>query len=140
LYGHLYALERESTLKMYHQIFSALMSKPMIKVYTNDKEYKDIFITSRRISLTDKPEESDIILITDESTLYSVLKSNRVENNINKKPIFVTNYRFLKKSTDILGAFYWRKGRSQLLFIKKRLDEYNITVPQEYKDFLVDEL
>ena len=140
MYGHLYALERESTLKMYHQIFSALMSKPMIKVYTNDKEYKDIFITSRRISLTDKPEESDIILITDESTLYSVLKSNRVENNINKKPIFVTNYRFLKKSTDILGAFYWRKGRSQLLFIKKRLDEYNITVPQEYKDFLVDEL
>jgi len=140
LYGNLYGLERESTLKMYHQIFSALISKSVIKVYTNDKEYKDVFVTSQRISLTDKPEESDIILVTDESTLYSVLQSNRVKNNINKKPIFVTNYRFLKRSTNILGAFYWRKGRSQLLFIKNRLDDYNITVPKEYEDFLVDEL
>jgi hypothetical protein len=114
----------------------------VIKVYTNDKEYKDVFVTSQRISLTDKPEESDIILITDASTLHSVLRRNRVENTINQKPIFVTNYRFLKISTNILGAFYWKKGRSQLLFIKNRLslNEYNITLPQEYKDFTVDEL
>ena len=141
LYGHLYALERESTLKMYHQIFSALVSKPIINVYTNDKEYKDVFVYSKRISLSEKPEESDIVLITDEFTLHSVLRKNRIEQSTNKKPIlFVTNYRFLKRSTDIIGAFYWRKGRSQLLFIKNRLDKYGIVLPPEYKDFSVDEL
>jgi len=141
LYGHLYALERESTLKMYHQIFSALVSKPMINVYTNDKEYKKVFAYSKRMILSNVPEKSDIILITDESTLHSVLRKNRIEQSTNEKPIlFVTNYRFLKRSTDIVGAFYWRKGRSQLLFIKNRLDEYNITLPKEYEDFLVDAL
>ncbi|TET87759.1 MAG: hypothetical protein E3J96_04780 [Sulfurovum sp.] len=91
--------------------------------------------------MSEKPEESDIVLITDGSTLHSVLRRNRVENNTNKKPIlFVTDYRFLERSTDIVGAFYWRKGRSQLLFIKNRLDKYGIVLPSEYKDFLVDEL
>jgi len=118
-----------------------LVSKPMINVYTNDKEYKDVFVYSKRMILSDEPEESDIILITDESTLHSVLRKNRIEQSTNEKPIlFVTNYRFLKRSTDIVGAFYWRKGRSQLLFIKNRLDEYNITLPKEYEDFLVDAL
>jgi len=113
----------------------------MINVYTNDKEYREVFAYSKRIILSEKPEESDIVLITDGSTLHSVLRRNRVENNTNKKPIlFVTDYRFLERSTDIVGAFYWRKGRSQLLFIKNRLDKYGIVLPSEYKDFLVDEL
>ncbi len=141
LYGHLYALERESTLKMYHQIFSALVSKPIINVYTDDKEYREVFVYSEKIVLSKKPEESDIVLITNESTLDSALRGNRVSNRTNKKPIlFVTNYRFLEKSADIIGAFYWRKGRSQLLFIKNRLDKYGIVLPSEYKDFSVDTL
>ena len=141
LYGHLYALERESTLNMYHQIFSALVSKPIINVYTDDTEYKEVFVYSEKIVLSEKPEKSDIVLITNEATLDFVLRRNRVSSSTNKKPIlFVTNYRFLKKSADIIGAFYWRKGRSQLLFIKNRLDKYGIILPPEYKDFSVDTL
>ena len=141
LYGHLYALEKESTLKMYHQIFSALVSKPMIHVYTDDKEYRKVFSTSKRMVLSADPEKSDIILITNQSTLLKIMRERRSTVERDEKPIlFVTDYRILKKSSDIVGAFYWRKGRSQLLFIKNRLDDYNITLPKEYEDFMVDEL
>ena len=141
LYGHLYALERESTLKMYHQIFSALISKPMINVYTNDKEYKEVFATSKRMILSNVPEKSDIILITNRSALFKIMREKQWAVDKNEKPIlFVTDYRLLKNSFDIVGAFYWRKGRSQLLFIKNRLNAYNITLPEEYEDFLVDTL
>ncbi|MEN8728082.1 MAG: hypothetical protein ABF276_09015, partial [Sulfurovum sp.] len=131
----------ESALKMYHGIFTALSSKTSFNVYTNDKEYRDVFRHSKRIFLSDKPEESDIVLITEERTLNNVLSTMNKNLDIFKKPIiFVTNYQFLKISDEIAGAFYWRKGRSQLLFIKKRLEQYDITLPEEYQKFMIDEL
>ena len=112
----------------------------MISVYTNDREYKTVFATSRRIFLSEKPEESDIILITNRSTLRHMLKRNRAKQNAKKPILFVTDYRFLKESEDIVGAFYWRKGRSQLLFVKKRLEQQDIRLPRAYQNFIVDEL
>ena len=113
----------------------------MINVYTNDKEYKKVFVTSKRIVLFDDPAKSDIILITNRSALTRIMKEKQRAVEKDKRPIlFVTDYRLLKNSFDIVGAFYWRKGRSQLLFIKDRLNEYNITLPKEYEDFMVDEL
>ncbi len=139
MYGHLYALERKSTLKIYHGIFSALSAKTFINVFTNDKEYRDVFKHSNRIKLSDKLEEADIVLITEERALNNILYS--INSNGSIKPVvFVTNYHFLKISDDIVGAFYWRKGRSQLLFIKKRLNQHNITLPKEYQNFMIDEL
>lgn len=141
LYGHLYALEKESTLKIYHDIFSALSSRGLISVYTNDREYREVFRHSKKIILSKNLEEADIVLITNEVMLKLVLKRNKLNNHLNKKPIyFVTDYKFLGKSVESVGAFYWRKGRSQLLFVKKRLDEQNITLPRDYQKFIIDEL
>jgi len=113
----------------------------MIHVYTDDKEYRKVFATSKRMILSGKPEKSDIILITDRSTLFQIMRERQWAVDKDERPIlFVTDYRLLKFSFDIVGAFYWKKGRSQLLFIKNRLDAYNITLPKEYEDFMVDEL
>ena len=64
----------------------------------------------------------------------------KIQDMLKKPIIFVTNYHFLKISDEIVGAFYWRKGRSQLLFIKKRLQQHDITLPKEYQSFMIDEL
>ena len=134
-------MDRESTLKMYHSIFAALSPKAPIAVYTNDKEYRDVFSHSKRIFLSDKFEEADVVLMTDESALTNILYTMNENTGFGKKPIvFVTSYHFLKMSDDIVGAFYWRKGRSQLLFIKKRLKQHDITLPKEYQSFMIDEL
>lgn len=113
----------------------------MITVYTEDKEYKAVFATSKRMFLSDEPEKSDIILITDRSTLFKIIRERQWAALKDEKPIlFVTDYRLLEYSFGIVGAFYWKKGRSQLLFVKNRLDAYNIVLPKEYKNFIVDEL
>lgn len=141
LYGQLHALESESTLKIYHGIFTALSSKTPINVYTNDKEYRDVFIHSKKIVLSNTLKESDIALVTDERTLKDILYVKNTNRNFDKKLIiFVTNYHFLKISEEVVGAFYWRKGRSQLLFIKNRLKQHNITLSKEYQSFMIDEL
>ena len=118
-----------------------MTSKLLVSVYINDKEYRNVFKYSKQIILSKRLEDADIVLITEERTLKSVLKKMKVNKGKKKMPIlFVTKYKFLKSSEDILGASYWSKGRSQLLFIKNRLDKRFIVLPRAYRKFTIDEL
>jgi hypothetical protein len=133
---HLYALDKVSTLKIYHHLFSVLTQKEKASVYVKDKKYIEVFKVSNTIILATNPTEADIVLITDESMLDAFKNKN-----LNKKCIFLTtNYRYLKRSEKIVGALYWRKGRSQLLFIKRRLERLHIVLPKSYQKFVIEEL
>lgn len=112
----------------------------MTFVYTTDQEYRKVFSTSKRIFLVNKPEKSDIILITNRLTLQYIMRENRLNQNAKKPILFVTDYRFLKDAKDAVGAFYWRKGRSQLLFIEKRLKQHGIQLPKAYQNYMIDAL
>lgn len=140
LYSDVSALERVSTIKMYHGIFNALSAKHSFSIYTDDREYIEVFKYSKRIVLANRPEEAEIVLITNERTLKNILNKREKNNNSKLPLLFVTHYQLLELSEDIVGAFYWRKGRSQLLFIKKRLDAHQIKLPQAYQNFMIDEL
>lgn len=139
LCGQLYALERESTLKMYGTIFAALGLKAPIHLYVDDKEYRSVFRHSPDIELVDTFEKSDIVLITTEEAL-SLARRKKGEAPADRPLLFATDYHFLKSCEKAVGAFYWRKGRSQLLFLKNRLDRYHIAVPEKYGKFVIDEL
>lgn len=138
-YGHLFALDKESTLKIYHHVFAAFIPNSTIHVFTNDEEYKRVFAFSKRMTLEADVQNADIALITNHAALRAALMQ---KESIEKKNIilFVTDYHLLKRSEDVVGAFYWRKGRSQLLFIQKRLDKKGIVLPAEFKRFTVDKL
>lgn len=136
--AYLYGLDTKSTLNIYHEIFTSLLSqKPMI-VYTKNKELSHVFKTSNKIVLSDNIKNATIILVTSQSDLIFIEK--RLRNDISHSIIFATDYRLLKKSKYIIGAFYWKKGRSQLLFIKRRLYKHNIHLPDKYRGYMVDEL
>ena len=140
-YGQLVALDKDSTLKIYHHVFKALTQKGLITVYTEDTEYKKVFAFSKRIILSKKPQKVDVVLVSSQSMLTDVMGECDMDEDVNAHPIvFVTDYRLLKESKDIVGAFYWRKGRTQLLFIKDRLKAKNIILPAEYKQYIIDEL
>ena len=137
-YSHLYALDTKSTLNIYHEIFSSLVGEKNINVYTKDEELRHVFQYSKKIVLSDNIESATIIVVSAKADLIS-LKKEFLENRA-KTIIFTTNYRLLHESNNIVGAFYWKKGRSQLLFIKPRLDKYNIHLAPKYKPFVIDEL
>ncbi len=139
LCGQLYALERESTLKMYATIFEALGLKAPIHLYVDDKEYRSVFRHSPDIELVDVFEKSDIVLVTTEEAL-ELARRKKGQIPEGKPLLFATDYHFLKSCEKAVGAFYWRKGRSQLLFLKKRLDKHHIVVPKRYDQFVIDEL
>ena len=141
-YGHLYALERESTLKVYYNLFTVLTHQEHVKVYTTDAELKRVFAKGKHIISVDDPLTSDIVVVTNEDD-YA-----RLERDIAGKPasdkeeilIFTTDYHLLKAHQDIVGALYWKKGRSQLLFLAPRLKRHHITLPKSYMPYIVDTL
>jgi len=117
-----------------------LPKEEKIRVYTKDKELLDIFRNSKKIIPVKTPEESDIIVVGN-SAVYQkihdlVVKQKKREDVI----IFATDYHLLKKYPYIIGALYWKKGRSQLLFLRPRLEKYHITLPDEYQPFIVESL
>ena len=140
LFGQLFAQEQESTLKIYHQIFSDLLHKKQIKVYTRDRELMKIFKNSKDILLMIKPEVSDIVIVSNRKMYERIIPRIRVEEGALKSIIFATDYRLLKEYPDIVGALYWKKGRSQLLFLKPRLKKYRIVLPAEYEPYILEQI
>lgn len=134
LYGQIFALERESTLKFYHHVLDALFTKEVVSVYVKDAAYKDVFAHSSFIKIVNDMRQADMVLITDDLVLQDALS---LEHGA---LLFATQYKYLDQSQDIVGAFYWKKGRAQLLFIKDRLLNYGIKLTREYAKYTLDTL
>ena len=107
-----YLFANSYEIKLYETIFTKLFNKPVIYLFV-DKN-KEEFKNSKVLKIVNNCKEADIIL------LYK-LEDLQCKN----KPIFVTNYiDFI--SSNAIGAFYWRKGRPQLILNKKSIDSYNL--------------
>ncbi|HHD81842.1 MAG TPA: hypothetical protein ENK94_01455 [Campylobacterales bacterium] len=76
------------------------------------------------LNLTSK-HEADIILFSE-------------ENNQNKITI-VNSYKKLKKNKNSIGAIYLKKGRTQIVFVKERLDKHNLHLKQSFRKHLIHE-
>ena len=135
-----HALDRESTLKIYQDIFTTLSAKSVVSVYTPDSEYQNVFKKSSHLRLVHSAKVADIILITNIYDLNSVLKSKAFQSSTQRPIVFVTDYKLLNKSESIVGAIYWRKGRSQLLFLKDHLQKNHIKLPKKYHKFIIEKL
>jgi len=112
------------TAKIYENIMNNLSHNP--KIWTDNYNLKNILKKYSNLDLTNKNSANIYIL-------------NKKIENINNKIIFVTNYKLLKDINNSVGAFYWKKGRPNIIFIKERLDKNGIKIPFEYKNYIENE-
>ncbi|MEA1919919.1 MAG: hypothetical protein U9N52_08780 [Campylobacterota bacterium] len=52
------------------------------------------------------------------------------------KPLFTTRYRIFTNKKKVFGAFFWQKGRPNIIFSQKRLNEQNISLSSEFDRFI----
>jgi len=117
-----YLFANSYEIKLYETIFTKLFNKPVIYLFV-DKN-KEEFKNSKVLKIVNNCKEADIIL------LYK-LEDLQCKN----KPIFVTNYiDFI--SSNAIGAFYWRKGRPQLILNKKSIESYNLHLDKSLLKYL----
>lgn len=55
------------------------------------------------------------------------------------KMLIVDSYKALKKNQNSIGAIYEKKGRTQIVFVKERLDKNNLVLENSLKKHLINQ-
>ncbi len=116
-------VEREICKKVIHGVFQ---EKSDIKVWSDSQNCQEI-LTNTSFEFVKTPQEADILILT------------HYEKILVDKPIFVRKYYLLQKyKKRAIGGFYWQKGRPNIIFVKKSLDKFAITLPDELQKYIED--
>lgn len=104
---------------MLAHLFKELFHKSIVKIYSKDVKN---FI-SKDIVLVKNCHNADLIL------------GKTYEKNCSK-PVFVLDYYDYKNNKNVIGAFYWRKGRPQIRLRKKLILKFHLHITNDMKDFI----
>ncbi|WP_456463829.1 hypothetical protein [Persephonella sp.] len=99
-----------------------------IKAFATDN-MKYIFKYSKILIPSYECDEADVVIAGD------LLKNKDCE----KKVMIVTKYYLIRKYQNAVAAFYWYKGRPNIVFIKERLEKFGIKLPTEYEKYIDSE-
>ncbi|ADN08974.1 hypothetical protein [Sulfurimonas autotrophica] len=116
-------LQVESAI--YNKIISAVTKKEKPKVYIY-KHCKSLEKYPGNIKLVSNCKDADIVIVT---TLKDIPKVCYGKN------MFGTKYSHLK-NPNVLGAFFWQKGRPNILFYKYRLDQNHIKLDKSFNKYI----
>jgi len=117
-------LELESRILV--SILKNLQTNEKKIIYSDDKKLlkllDDNFIT------TDDLDRANFLL----------LRSKRDYRG--KKYIFTLNYQLLREIPQSIGAFFFKKGRANVILIKSRMKKLNIKTTKQLKPYIEEEL
>lgn len=110
--------------KIYETFFAALSKKVKPSVYI-DVHIPSLELDTDKFSLVSSCQKADIVIVTKKT----------IDAGCEKKIIFGTRYRHLKK-VYVLGAFFWQKGRPNIVFKRQQLDSKKIKLPHALQEFI----
>jgi hypothetical protein len=119
---------QDSDIKLHAQMINKLaldISKqehPKIYDPTFGRSYSGYLNNSTTVNTCN---EADIVIIS---------STNQMQGCNKNQIILVTKYDLLNEIPNAIGAFYWQKGRPNLVFISPRLVEKNMKLTSEYSN------
>jgi len=120
----LFSDDIEIEKNIYETIFLALVEIEKPFVYSEDN-ILSLGLRPALFTQVDNCAEADIVVMT-KSTLARECQD---------KVVVGTRYRHLKKDY-VFGAFFWQKGRPNILFKKTKLEEKNIVLTSDLIDYM----
>jgi len=122
----LYSSTTSSEIKIINKISLALTNKSLVFVHTDNKESLDIIFKSKKLRYASTCEKANLILTDNKN--FDECKDKRL--------VFATNYLSFKSLQDAVGAFFYQKGRPNIVFRKEILEKHNISLPEEFDKFI----
>ena len=121
----LFASDTKLATKIYLSIAKACTDKSDPKFYLHGdvKELRD----NKAISRVNSCEEADIVIL-------STMK--RFPAECKKKLLFTTHYRTFSQNPEIIGAFFWQKGRPNIIFHRESLEKHHILLDSSYDKYM----
>jgi hypothetical protein len=110
------------------KIISNISINEVITVWSDNKELIAEFRKSSNIITTDDCDKANLVVVEDAKSIE--------DKDCKNKPIFVLNYNLLKDLPESFGAFFWKKGRPNIVIIKPRTLSRGITVHKELEAYV----
>ena len=82
---------------------------------------------NKEIKTTQICQEADIVVLNDLSGLPKSCQG---------KLLFTTRYRTYVENKSIIGAFFWQKGRPNIIFRRSLLEENHILLSSSFNKFI----
>ncbi len=114
-------------VRIIEKISLALVKKLPINILVQENENISLLKNSKILNQVHSCEKADMILIKKENK-YTSCKIPPL--------IFATSYLGFKNSPSAIGAFFYQKGRPNIILKKDKLDKYNIKLSEEFDKYI----
>lgn len=107
----------------------------MIAKDITKKENPSIYLHTDVNSLQKYPGKLKIVTKCEEADLVILSTTTEIPKPCLSKILFGTRYSHLK-NTNVVGAFFWQKGRPNILFYQQRLDKHHIKLNPSFDKYI----
>jgi hypothetical protein len=113
--------------RLINRVFHALSSsRSPYRIYFEGSQLPEILRNNDEVRLVSDPREAQIIV------------ADRVSKKLERyhKPILVLRYELLKSYSQAIGAYFWQKGRPNIVMIRQRLRRVGIRLPSDFERYI----
>lgn len=121
----IYASDSKKASGIFNLIVKEITKKENSSVYLH-KGIESIEKYPGNLKIVTECKDADIIIL---STTRDIPKE------CNKKLLFGSRYSHLK-NPNVIGAFFWQKGRPNILFYQKRLNTHHIKLDSSFNRYI----
>ena len=111
------------------KIVSGIENSEKMKIWSDDPQIMVAFRSGEQFNATGECKEADIVILAK--------KENLLKECLNRN-IFVLSYELLIDVPESFGAFFWKKGRPNIVFIEPRLKESALELSTELMPYMED--
>jgi len=107
----------------------------LIAMKLTDKSTPTIYLHKGNSSLEKYPGNLNITTECAKADLVILSTTKDIPKECLEKILFGTRYSHLKNK-DVVGSFFWQKGRPNILFYKQRLKEHKIKLDSSFDRYI----
>ena len=106
-----------------HYIIENINNNSFHKIWSDDASLRDSF-RELGYGVTKDAKDADLIIVKKRLPLKGI-----------KAKVFVLNYNLLNKIPRSFGAFFWKKGRPNIVFISPRVKREHLKLSKELQAY-----
>ncbi len=124
LYTH--ADDKQLASSLLYKVAQAVTNKQAPNIYLHHREKIRFDFDFTKFNIVNNCKEADVVILP---------STKRLQRECRKKILLGTNTNTLK-SRRVIGAFFWQKGRPNIIFYKKRLQKKHIKLDKSFNKYI----
>jgi len=122
---------RELRIRILGALAHTVTGKSLPYVYLDEPNIKNLDTKKYGFILIQQCKKADVIFTHKADTILKECPT------LDDKMLFTLSYRdYITHEEQAIGAFFWQKGRPNIILNKRLIQHYHIQLPQEYDKYV----